>query len=131
MPERVYQKSSVQSRLAARLLPGQTDLNCLPERACRRFVIAVLGGFGYCNCAGTEDSDAIRLRQQLMKLLADRVGTLAFRAGKGAHEKNDSNARGVRFRRQPGIYFCGREMPCIDSLAAQQPHEQLGRKFIG
>ena len=66
-----------------------------------------------------------------MKLLADRVGALAFRAGESAHQKNDRNAVGVRARRQPGIYFCGREMPGIYSFAAQQPHEQLGRKIIG
>ena len=71
------------------------------------------------------------MRQQLLKLLADRVGALAFRAGESAHQKSDGNAVGVRTRRKPGIYFCGREMPGIYFLAAQQPHKQLGRKIIG
>jgi hypothetical protein len=66
-----------------------------------------------------------------MKLPADRVGALAFRAGKCAHQKNDGNAIGVRARRKSGINVCGREMPGIQSLAAQQPREQLGRKIIG
>ena len=66
-----------------------------------------------------------------MKLLADRVGAFAFRAGESAHQKSDGNAVGVCARWEPGIYFCGREMPGIYSLAAQQPHEELGRKIIG
>jgi len=66
-----------------------------------------------------------------MKLLADRVGALSFPAGQSAHQKNDGNAVGVRARRKSGIYVCGREMPGIYFLAAQQPRQQLGRKIIG
>jgi hypothetical protein len=66
-----------------------------------------------------------------MKLLADGVGAPAFRAGESAHQKNDGNAIGVRARWQPRCYFCGREMPGIYSLSAQQPHQELGRKIIG
>ena len=71
------------------------------------------------------------MRQKLVKPLADRVGAPAFRAGESAHQKNDRNAVSVRTGRQPRVYFCGREIPGIDSLAAQQSHEQLGRKIIG
>ena len=38
-----------------------------------------------------------------MKLLADRIGALAFRAGESAYQKNDSNAVGVCAGRQPRI----------------------------
>ena len=66
-----------------------------------------------------------------MKLEADRVGALAFRAGVGAYEKSDCNTVGVRTRWKAGINFCGREMPCINFPAAQQAHKELGHKVIG
>jgi len=80
---------------------------------------------------GAKDSDEIRLRQQLMKLEADRVGTFAFGAGVCAYQKCDGNTVGVRTRWKAGINFCGREMPRVYSLAAQQSHKNLARKVIG
>ena len=80
---------------------------------------------------GTKDSDEIGLRQQLLKLQTDRVRALAFRAGVSAHQKSDRNSVGVRTRWKAGINLRSREMPCIDSLAAQQSHKKLGRKVIG
>ena len=48
---------------------------------------------------------SLRLRQQFMKLLANRVDVLAFRTGERAHQKNDGDAVGVRARRQAAIHF--------------------------
>ena len=63
-----------------------------------------------------------------MKLPADRVGALAFRAREGAHQKNDGDAVGVCARRQPGIYFCGREMPAsILSLRSNRTSSSVAR----
>jgi hypothetical protein len=53
-----------------------------------------------------------------MNLLINRVGALAFRAGESTDQKSDGNAVGVSTGRQPGIYFCRREMPGIYSFAA-------------
>ena len=81
--------------------------------------------------AGTKDSDEIGLRQQLMKLQVDRIGSLALLARVRAYQKSNRNTVGVRTRWKAGINFRGREMPCIYSLAAQQPHKELGRKVVG
>ena len=90
----------------------------LSERAYRGFGIVARGGFAKRSHSGTKDSDEIRAWQQLMKLLTNRVGALAFRAGEGAHQKDGGDAVGIRARRQPGIYFRRREMPGIYFFAA-------------
>jgi hypothetical protein len=66
-----------------------------------------------------------------MKQETDRVGALAFRAGVCAYQKSDGDTVGVRTRWKAGINFCGREMPCVYFLAAQQSHKEFGRKIIG
>ena len=115
-----------------RLAPRDEDFDRLPERVHGRFIVAgAAARFGSRCDSGTKHFDEIRLRQQPMKRLDDRVGALALRAGKSAHQKNDSNAVRIRARRQPSVDFSGREMSGVHSLAAQQPNEQLGRKIIG
>ena len=122
----------MKSRLVARAFCQATEIwTASPREPAVGSVLPLSGDSDNAASSGTKDSDEPRVRQKLMKLLADRVGALAFRAGQSAHQKNHGNAVGVRTRRQPGIYFCGREIPGIDSLAAQQSHEQLGRKIIG
>ncbi len=66
-----------------------------------------------------------------MKLPADRVSAVAFRAGESTHQVDDGHALGVRARRQSAMEVFRREMPGITLLhAATAAREQLCRKII-
>ena len=62
-----------------------------------------------------------------MELQANRFGAIAFRTGKGAYQKGERDAVGVRARRKASIDICVREVAGIYALPAQQPHEEFGR----
>src|SRR5450631_4088920 len=133
LPRNICQRGCrKRTTLVALLLPGEAKRDRMFERLCCGLCAGIGRGLaGHCRHAGTKDPDHVGPMEDLTNLIAQCLAAFAFRAWEGADQKDDGDSVGVRAGGQPAVELSRGEMPGVELLSAQEPHQQLGGKIVG